>query len=153
MPRYTLTKNYLEIAETYGLFQNLSANSDIEITENVDSAGIILKSFHTAIINQKVYARKIGNAGTCPLAVLPFQKLCENPTALPPKRCDCETESDTILDEYEDLFAGDCPNHKPPKMPPLSVRETPSHYLVSVSKDSLKNQNKFLIQFDDKTGG
>ena len=113
MPRYTLTKNYLEIAESYGLFQNLSANSDIEITENVDAAGIILKPFHTAIINQKVYARKIGNAGSCPLAVLPFQKLCENPTAIPP----------------------------------LSIRD-----LVSVSKDSLGNQNKFLIQFDDKTG-
>ena len=36
------------------------------------------------------------------------------------------------------------------KMFPFSVKETPHHYLVRISKESLKGQNKFLIQFDEK---
>ena len=157
MARYTLTKNYTEIAESYGVFQNSSGNAEIEITNDVTEAGIILRPFQTAMINQKVYARKIGNAGACLLTVLPLQKLWDTPNAVPPKRSDdTEAESDTsandisTVDAYDDLFSGK--QHKP-HMPPLSVKETPTHYLVSVSKDSLKHQNKFLLQFDDRQKG
>ena len=154
MARYTLTKNYTEIAESYGVFQNSSGNAEIEITNDVAEAGIILRPFQMATISQKVYARKIGNAGACLLTVLPLQKLWDTPNAVPPKRYDdTEAESDTdtsTVDAYDDLFSGK--QHKPP-MPPLSVQETPTHYLVSVSKDSLKHQNKFLLQFDDRQKG
>ncbi len=43
MARYTLTKNYTEIAESYGVFQNSSGNAEIEITNDVAKAGIILR--------------------------------------------------------------------------------------------------------------
>ena len=159
MARYTLTKNYTEIAESYGVFQNSSGNAEIEITNDVAEAGIILRPFQTATISQKVYARKIGNAGACLLTVLPLQKLWDTPNAVPPKRSDdTETESDTTdistVDAYDDLFSGEnCQHQHKPPMPPLSVKETPTHYLVSVSKDSLKHQNKFLLQFDDRQKG
>ena len=149
MSRYTLTKDYTEIAESYGVFQNASGNAEIEITNDVTEAGIILKPFKTVTIEQKVFARRIGNAGACLLNVLPLQKLCENTTAVPPKRCDDTEDSDTTtlnVDVYDDLFS-DTPK---PRRPPLSVKETSTHYVVSVSKDSLKNQNKFLLQFDDR---
>ena len=73
MARYNLTKNYSEIAENYGLFQNVTGNADIEITDDVNNSGIVLKPFQTVVIHQKVFARKIGIAGNCVLAVLPFQ--------------------------------------------------------------------------------
>ena len=144
MARYTLTKNYAEITESYGVFQNSSGNAEIEITNDVAEAGIILRPFQTVTISQKVFARKIGNAGACLLTVLPLQKLWDTPNAVPPKRSDdTDAESDTsTVDAYDDLFSGD----KPP-MPPLSVQETPTHYLVSVSKNSLKHKKKFLLQF------
>lgn len=154
MARYTLTKNYSEISETCGIFQNSSGNAEIEITNKLDEAGIVLKPFQAVTIHQKVFARKIGtSAGACLLTILPFKKLWNYPNAVPPKRYDEDSDVGGIA--YDDWFSGDhCPHHhgKPP-MPPLSVQETPTHYLVSVSKDSLKNQNKFLLQFDDKQKG
>lgn len=156
MARYTLTKNYSEIAESYGVFQNSSGNAEIEITNDVAEAGIILRPFQMVTISQKVFARKIGNAGACLLTVLPLQKLWDTPNAVPPKRSDdTDAESDTsTVDAYDDLFSGEhCPHQRKPTMPPLSVQETPTHYLVSVSKDSLKHQNKFLLQFDDRQKG
>ena len=152
MARYTLTKNYSEIAESCGLFQNSSGNAEIEITNDVAEAGIVLRPFQSVIINQKVYARKLGNAGACLLTVLPFEKLWEDTTAVPPKRCDENADSEisdeeVTFDEYGNLFL-----HNKHRAPPLSVQETPNHYVVKVSKESLKGQNKFLIQFDDKKG-
>ena len=47
MARYNLTKNYSEIAENYGLFQNVTGNADIEITDDVNNSGIVLKPFQT----------------------------------------------------------------------------------------------------------
>lgn len=150
MARYTLNKNYSEIAETYGVFQNASGNAEIEITNDINEAGIILRPFHSVIVNQKVYARKLGNAGACLMTVLPFRELWSDPDAVPPKRCDdeqAEDAGDVTFDEYGNLFL-----HDKHRSPPLSVQETPNHYLVKVSKESLKGQNKFLIQFDDKKG-
>ena len=143
MAKYNLTKNYTEIVETYGLFQNVTGNADIEITDDVNDSGIVLKPFQTIVIHQKVFARKIGIAGNCVLAVLPFQ----NDTAQSSNDDTGTTESSQTFDVYDDLFAA---HSKCGKSPPLSVQETPSHYLVSVSKDSLKGQNKFLLQFDER---
>lgn len=151
MARYNLTKNYSEIAENYGLFQNVTSNADIEITDDVNNSGIVLKPFQTVTIYQKVFARKIGIAGNCVLAVLPFQDYIAAQTS------DDDTGStenpqgtSKIFEVYDDLFATHSNCGKPP---PLSVQETPSHYLVSVSKDSLKGQNKFLLQFDERKKG
>ena len=70
--RITLTKDYRKIATSYGLFQNLSSDSNIELTENVQSEGIILRPFQIVTVNRTVWARKLSGAGTGVLAVLPF---------------------------------------------------------------------------------
>ncbi len=149
MARYTLNKNFSDIAETYGLFQNASGNADIEITNNVGETGIILRPFQTVTVNQKVFARKIGNnAGTCLLQVLPFSELSESANTETSSSV-ATNDADLTFDDYGNLFL----NHRAPPCfgnEPLSVEETPTHYLVSVSKNSLKGQNKFLIQFDNK---
>lgn len=153
MSKYTLTKNYSAIKETYGILQNISSDSNIEVTNDVNEAGIVLKPFQTVNINQTVFARKIGNTGTCSLVVLPFQESEDDEANT--EGTDDE-ESDVTFDEYGNLFINDkphCHHHDKHHMPPLSVQETPHHYLVSVSKESLKGQSKFLIQFDDKKKG
>ena len=148
MTKYTLTKNFSEITETSGVMQNLSSDANIEVTDNTDDAGIILKPFQTLNFSQKLYARKIGNSGTSNLAVVPF-RVEEDIESTAADESSANDENDAILDEYGDLFSHSphCHHHK---MTPLSVKETPQHYLVSISKESLKGQNKFLIQFDEK---
>lgn len=153
MARYTVTKNYAEIAEKYGVLQNLTGDANIEITNDISQAGIILKPFKTLMFSQKIYARKVGNVGTSVLAVMPYKKLWEDPDAVPPKRCDDESteeeSSDVTFDEYGDLFL----RKQKSNAPPLEVQETSTHYVVTVSKDSLQGQNKFILQFDDKKKG
>lgn len=70
--KYILTKDFQEITETYGLFQNLSGDANIEITNNINEQGILLKPFQKVMLNQKVYARKLAGGGTAQLIVLPF---------------------------------------------------------------------------------
>ena len=147
MAKYTLTKNYSELEETYGVLQNQSGDGNVEITDDRDKPGIILKPFKTLIFNQKIFARKTGNTGTCQLAVLPFKTQSDGDTAETDETVEDDSDEESDVEGYDDFFTH---NHKPRRPPPLTVQETPSHYLVSVSKDSLKNQNKFLIQFDDK---
>ena len=151
MARYTLSKNFSEIAETYGIFQNASGNTDIEITNDVNSAGIILRPFHTVMINQKVFARKIGNnVGACLLQVLPFRELYDTSDAETSTTVENTVNEDATFDDYDNFFHN---KHRAPPhfgSEPLSVQETPHHYLVSISKESLKGQNKFLIQFDTR---
>ena len=72
MRKYILTKDFQEITETYGLFQNSSGDANIEITNNVNEQGILLKPFQKVMLNQKVYARKLAGGGTAQLIVLPF---------------------------------------------------------------------------------
>lgn len=73
MARYTVTKNYAEITEEYGVLQNLTGDANIEITNDISQAGIILKPFKTLMLSQKIYARKVGNVGTSVLAVMPYK--------------------------------------------------------------------------------
>ena len=147
MTKYTLTKNFSEITETSGVMQNLSSDANVEVTDNTDDAGIVLKPFQTLNFSQKLYARKIGNTGTCSLAVLSFQSSADDESIIADENSSSD-EDNTNFDEYNDLFSHSPHCHH--KTPPLSVKETPHHYLVSISKESLKGQNKFLIQFDEK---
>ena len=153
MARYTLSKNFSEIAETYGIFQNASGNTDIEITDDVNSSGIILRPLHSVTINQKVFARKVGsNVGACILQVLPFREFYHTSDSESSNTIEDTVNEDSTFDYYDNFFHN---KHRAPPhfgSEPLSVQETPHHYLVSISKDSLKGQNKFLIQFDDKKG-
>lgn len=141
MTKYTLTKNYIEITETCGIMQNLSSDANIEVTDNTDDSGILLKPFQTLNFSKKLYARKIGTTGTCSLAVLSFQSSADDENS-------SADETNTAFDEYGDLFSHAPHCHH--KMPPLSAKETPHHYLVRISKESLQGQKKFLIQFDEK---
>ena len=52
MKKYILAKDFLEIAKTYGIFQNLSGDSNIEITDNINEQRILLKPFQKVQINQ-----------------------------------------------------------------------------------------------------
>ena len=70
--RIQLTKDFRKVSTSYGLFQNLSGDANIELTENVQSEGIILRPFQIVTVNRTVWARKISGAGTGVLAVLPF---------------------------------------------------------------------------------
>ena len=152
MARYTLTKSYSEIAETYGLFQNITGNADIEVTDDVNQSGIVIKPFQSVVIHQKVFARKIGIAGNSILAVLPFTDSVNASSS--EEDSSTPTNDSSSFEAYDDLFSAN-PNFAkpPPHCPPLSVQETPSHYLVSVSKDSLNHQKKFVLQFEDKLKG
>ena len=79
MRKYILTKDFQEISETYGLFQNLSGDANIEITNNTNEQGILLKPFQKVTLNQKVYARKLaGGGGTAQLIVLPFKNISDS---------------------------------------------------------------------------
>ena len=70
--RYTLTKDFTKIATIEGIFQNLSGDANIELTNDISQQGLVLKPFQTVNINTTVYARRISGGGTCALAVLPF---------------------------------------------------------------------------------
>ena len=70
--RYVLTKDFMKIGTTEGIFQNVSGDANIEITNDISQQGILLKPFQTVNISTTVYARRISGGGTCALAVLPF---------------------------------------------------------------------------------
>ena len=99
--RIQLTRDFRKIATSYGLFQNLSGDANVEITENVQNEGIILRPFQIVTVNRTVWARKISGAGTGVLAVLPF--------------VDSEETSD---EETSDDTDGDTSEGKPPPPPP-----------------------------------
>lgn len=98
MAKYTLTKNYSEIKETRGVLQNLSGDSNIEVTNDTEEQGILLKPFQKLNFNQQLYARKAAGAGTALLAVIPFKarsNISESDDA----------DDDDVTFSYEDLTA------------------------------------------------
>ena len=123
MSRYTLNKNYPKI------------------TNDVNEAGIILRPFQSVIVNQKVYARKLGNAGVCLMTVLPFRELWNDPDAVPPKRCDDEQaeDNDVTFDEYGNLFL-----REKSRTPPL-YKNAQKNYALRV--DLFKYSLKFFKPF------
>lgn len=161
MARYILTKEYSTIKESCGVLQNLSGYSNIEITADTNEAGIILKPFQTLTIDGEVYARQSGGSGTCQLVVLPFKR-SKHQHGVPSPIIDFHDPKRRVYknpyDDFDDDFFEERPPRRQPppvfpahfdKSQPLSVQETKSHFLVGVSKESLKGQKKFLIQFED----
>lgn len=168
MKKYILTKDFLEIAETYGLFQNLSGDANIEITNNTNEQGILLKPFQKVTIRQKIYARKVTGGGTAQLMVLPFTT-----DSVSEEIIDEENYStgETYIDEnfnrsrrnknrhYENFYDWQRPREQPPS-PPIfppdistpAVIENENSYVLRIPKDSLNGQNKFLVQISDKKG-
>ncbi len=168
MAKYILNKNFLELNETYGVIQNLSGDSNIEITHDTSEQGILLKPFQILNINRKVYARKANGAGTAQLVILPFAAETDSSGEDYLDENLVDSNSSSAVNNYDSPYADfendffpkkprGRPRIQPPALPPfpfepnkpLSVNETPTHYLVSVSKDSLQGQKKFLIQFND----
>ena len=143
MTKYTINKNFSAINESCGLIQNLSNDSNVEITDNTSQPGILLKPLQFFSFNQKIFARKIGNSGSAAVVVLPFDTVSSDTDSTVTDSTD--DSGDFVVDCYDDFFSN---QHDQP----LSVSETPSHFIVRVSKDSLQHQNKFLIHFDDSKG-
>ncbi len=150
MKKYILTKDFLEIATTYGIFQNLSGDANIEITNNTNEQGILLKPFQQVQIYQKVYARKATGSGTAQLIVLPFNEYGkdidddeffnhQHIPKPPPHSCDCRRP------------------HEPPPPPPIfdpfekdpEVVDCGGFYMLRVPKESLNGQNKFVVKIDN----
>ena len=178
MKKYILTKDFLEIPETYGLFQNLSGDANIEITNNTNEQGILLKPFQKLTINQQIYARKLGGGGTAQLMVLPFKNNSETVSA---DEVDSENyySNESYVDEnlnrprriknqhnnfgypYDWQHSREQPPPMPPPLPPQmfppdnsapAVVEHDNFYMLRIPKDSLNGQNKFLVQINDKKG-
>ena len=147
MTKYLVNKNFSAINESCGLIQNLSNDSNVEISDDTSQPGIILKPFQFFYFNQKIFARKIGNSGSASLIVLPFDTVSSGVSSDTDSTVTDSTDDsgDFVVDCYDDFFSN---QHDQP----LSVSETPSHFIVRVSKDSLQHQNKFLIRFDDSKG-
>lgn len=159
LKKYILTKDFTEIAETYGIFQNLSGDSNIEITDNTQTQGILLKPFQKVTINQKVYARKVSGGGTSQLIILPFNDVSETIS---------DDEDYYSADNFVDESFRRKPRHnnfhnenwRRPPLPPIfdpfdknpAVEDCGGFYMLRVPKDSLNGQNKFLVQIGDTKG-
>ena len=165
--RVTLTRDYRKISASYGLFQNLTPDANIELTENVQSEGIILKPFQTVMINRTIYARKLSGAGVGVLAILPFADAEES--------SDGETSDDTGETDFTEETAPplppkprppipphhvhanpyDCFGHEPfPKPPPGfdGHRPPPPHdddgYVIQIPRELVeRGQRKFVVEF------
>ena len=165
MKKYILTKDFLEIAETYGIFQNLSGDSNIEITDNINEQGILLKPFQKIQINQKVFARKLNGGGTAQLMILPFNSAAESTSE------NLSTGENSYTENYfDENFNRPRKRHgqnnfcdtdwRRPPPPPIfnpfentpEVVDCGGFFMLRVPKDSLNGQNKFLVQINDTKG-
>lgn len=153
MKKYILTKDFVEISETYGILQNLSGDANIEITNNTAEQGILLKPFQKVTINQKVFARKVSGGGSAQLIVLPFSSDSETSYD--------DSENYSYDYSYEDNFSRPQKHHHhkrypPPFFPPDSsapaVVDCNDFYMLRIPKNSLNGQNKFLVQISDSKG-
>lgn len=151
LKKYILTKDFVEIAETYGIFQNLSGDANIEITNNTNEQGILLKPFQKLTIYQKVYARKITGSGTAQLIVLPFNEYGDD--------FDEEIFNRPHRKPFHNDHPCDCRRpHEPPPPPPVfpfppdenpAAIEHENFYVVKVPKDSLNGQKKFIVTINN----
>ena len=112
--RYTLTKDFTKITTDYGLFQNVSGDANIEITDDIRVQGIILKPFQTVVINTKVYARRISGGGNCALAVLPFST---SETQEETTDTNSTDDTNTTATDSTTNNSCNCHEHKPPVNP------------------------------------
>ena len=166
MKKYILAKDFLEIAETYGIFQNLSGDANIEITDNTNEQGILLKPFQKIMIRQKVYARKATGGGTAQLMVLPFATVSDSYDEVEE---DNYSYGENYIDENFNRprknknrysYEWQRPREQPPPPPPMfppdisnpAVVDCGGFYMMRIPKDSINGQNKFLVQINDTKG-
>ena len=170
MKKYILTKDFLEISETYGIFQNLSGDANIEITNNTNEQGILLKPFQKVQINQKVYARKLTGGGTAQLMVLPFSNSVEENNTDENSYNENSYGENYVDENFNRLhknknrhsYEWQRPREQPPPSPPMfpfppddsnpAVIEHENFYFMKIPKNSLNGQNKFLVQINDSKG-
>ena len=155
--RIQLTKEFSKVSTSYGLFQNLSGDANIELTENVQSEGIILRPFQIVTVNREVWARKVSGAGTGVLAVLPFVDSDET--------SDDETsDNEETSGENQSTQLPRLPHH-PPKPsvpqkphdcferekfppPPHHPHDDGDNYVIKIPRALVeRGQNKFVVDF------
>ena len=161
--RITLTRDYRKIATSYGLFQNLSGDANVELTENVQSEGIILRPFQIVTVNRTVWARKLSGAGTGVLAVLPFVDSDDSDETSDDDSSNDDTDDDTgevkpplpppppphhhLPNPY------DCFEHKPfplpePKPSHHNPHDDADSYVIKIPRALVeRGQNKFVVDF------
>lgn len=172
--RYTLTKDFTKIPSTAGLFQNVSGDANIELTNDISQQGILLKPFQTVNIDTAVYARRISGGGTCTLAVLPFGEVAntnENSDGETTETPATDTTSQATNDYYNfpappkpqmnPYFGGNIFNGKPenkphfppqPKFPPPNFKE--EGLTIKIPPEALANgQTKFVVELPDRKKG
>ncbi|MBR1645896.1 MAG: hypothetical protein IJ685_03865 [Selenomonadaceae bacterium] len=149
--RITLTRDYRKIATSYGLFQNLSGDSNIELTENVQSEGIILRPFQIVTVNRTVWARKLSGAGTGVLAVLPFVDSDDSD-----ETSDNADDTSEVKPHYpppplhHPPNPHDCFEPFPPKPEPRSSHphDDADSYVIKIPRALVeRGQNKFVVDF------
>lgn len=113
--RITLTRDFRKITTSYGLFQNLSPDANVELTESVQSEGIVLRPYQIVTVNRTVWARKLSGAGTGVLAVLPFADSDE--TSDDETSDDGETSGETVAPQPTPHRPPAPPHHNPPPKP------------------------------------
>ena len=109
----------------HGIIQNLSTSANIELCEDTQQKGIILKPFQTVTICRPVYAKKVSGTGNGILAVMPFEN------SMPP---------DFAFDKY-----------KAPAKPHQSYclpRDEPEEYVIKIPRELIEQgQRKFIVEF------
>ena len=129
--RIQLTRDFRKIATSYGLFQNLSPDANVELTESVQSEGIILRPFQIVTVNRTVWARKLSGAGTGVLAVLPF---ADSDDTSDETSDDGETSSETVAPQPP-------PHHHPP-------HDDADSYVIKIPRALVDSgQSKFVVDF------
>jgi hypothetical protein len=159
----------MEIAETYGIIQNLSGDSNIEITDNTKEQGLLLKPFQKISINRKVFARKVSGGGTAQLIVLPFTNSASDETEIDSDAEDYSYDENYFGENFSrrkknrrrnNFYDTDWQRPPPPVPPPMfnpfeknpEVVDSDGFYFLRIPKDSLNGQNKFLVQISDTKG-
>ena len=159
--RIQLTRDFRKIATSYGLFQNLSGDANVELTESVQSEGIILRPYQIVTVNRTVWARKLSGAGTGVLAVLPFADSDETSD----ETSDDETSGETTAPALPPPPPHRPPPHNPPPPKPVFVdpcvcepfpKPPPHHpphddadsYVIKIPRALVDSgQSKFVVDF------
>lgn len=129
--RIQLTRDFRKIATSYGLFQNLSGDANVELTEDVRNEGITLRPFQIVTVNRTVWARKLSGAGTGVLAVLPF--------------ADSDDTSDETSDDGETSGETVTPQPPPHHHPPHDDADS---YVIKIPRALVDSgQSKFVVDF------
>lgn len=158
--RIQLTRDFRKIATSYGLFQNLSGDANVELTEDVRNEGITLRPFQIVTVNRTVWARKLSGAGTGVLAVLPF---ADSDDTSDETSDDGETSSETVAPQPpphnpphhhnpppKPIFVDPCVCEPFPKPPP---HHHPPHddadsYVIKIPRALVDSgQSKFVVDF------